>query len=216
MSRMRRNRTLLLARSGARQPFLLALGRLQIHDPYPPAGRVVGPVVVLDHRAPGLERAHGERDSLEVVASVAKHFVGVPVVGENGVASMHAQDSVIAIKRCFRSHVTRGAAFLAFRDDVAFLSLRFDFGFDRRSGSASFGVHIVCATASACAAEAILTKFFASAAWIRASGNWTPIMRHCSLANFCNVAMCSAWRWPKRPCNFKYSDTGRILAGRKL
>src|SRR5208282_1425121 len=201
---------LLLTGSGARQPLLLAFARLQIHDPHSSAGRVVGAAIVLDRRTPGLQGAHRECVALEVVARVIQHFIGVPVVREDRVPRVHTQDGVVAVERRFRPYVAGRTALLAFADDVAFLR----FGSGRRRGC--FGIHRVCATVSASTADDILTKFLASAAWINAPGSSTPIIRHCSLANFCNLAMCSAWRWPKRPCNFKYSDTGRMLCGRKL
>src|SRR5271165_4597680 len=200
----------LLLGSGARQTRLLAFAGLQVHDPHPSAGRVVGAAVVLNHRAPSLQRAHGEGVSLEVVTSVFQHFIGVPVVSEDGVSRVHTQDGVVAVEHRFRPHVACRAVFLAFADNIAFLC----FGSGRRIGS--FSIHTVCATISAASADAILTRFFASVAWSKASGSSTPIIRHCSLANLCNVAMCSAWRWPNRPCNFKYSDTGRMFCGRKL
>src|ERR1700681_3416151 len=210
MSRMRRNRSLLLAGPGGREPLLRACGGLQIHDPHSTAGRIVGTVVIFDHRAPCLERAHRERVSLEVVARMVQHFIRVPVVGEDSVTCVQAQDGVVAVERRLRPYVARRPALFAFADDVAFLR------FGSRRGRRCVGVHRGCATVAASAADAILTRFFASAAWIKASGSSTSIIRHCSFAKFCSLAMCSAWRWPKRPCSFKYSDTGRMLRGRKL
>src|ERR1700689_2642605 len=212
MSRMRRKRILLLGGSEARQPLLLAFAGLQIHHPHSAAGCVVGAAVVLKHRAPGFQRAHRERVSFEVVARVVQHFIRVPVVGEDRVTSMHAQHGVVTVERRFLPYLARGAALLAFADDVNFLRL----WSGRGRGFFCFGFHEFCAPVSAPTAAAIFTRFFASAAWIKASGNSTPIIRHCSLAKFCNLAMCSACRWPKRPCNFKYSDTGRMFCGRKL
>src|ERR1700733_3909112 len=135
---------------------------------------------------------------------------------------MNAQHGVETVVGRFRADVARSTALLAFGDDVAFLAFRFSFGLGVSEASIgfdvniSFRVHTVSATAAASDAAAMLTRFLASAAWISASGSSTFIMRHCSLANFCRVAMCSAWRWPKRPCSFRYSETGRMLAGRKL
>src|ERR1700683_4835737 len=188
MSRMRRKRILLLSGSEARQPLLLAFAGLQIHHPNSAAGRVVGAAIVLEHRAPGFQRAHRECVSFEVVARVVQHFICVPVVGEDSVTRMHAQHGVVTVDRKFLPYLARGAALLAFADDITFLRL----GSRRRRGHCCFGVHRVCATVSASAAAAMLTRFFASAAWLKASGNSTPIIRHCSLAKFCNLAMCSA------------------------
>src|SRR5215831_5610734 len=218
MSRMRLNRMLPLAgtRSETR---LFAFARLEIEDPHTATRGVVGALVVLDHCAPSLESAHGESDSLEIVAQVIEHFRGVPVIGEQCVTRVHAHDSVVAIESRFGAHVSSRTALLALSDNVAFLP-----GCRGRCDVSGHGVlcvwcvcaHRVCATASASAAAAMFTWFFASAAKIRASGNGTPIICHCWLANCCKVAMCSACRWPKRPCSFKYSETGRMLCGRKL
>src|SRR5208283_533641 len=206
-----------LARAGPRQPRLFAGAWFEIHHPDSAASGVISPMIIFDHRAPGLERAHGERVSLKIVARVVEHLVGMPVVSENGIAGVHAQHGIEAVVRGFRTHVARRPALLAFGDDIAFLSLGLDFGLGGISrASLRVSVHTVSATAAASAAEAMFIRFFASAAMRRASGSSTFIIRHCSLANFCKVAMCSACGWPKRPCSFKYSDTGRMLAGRKL
>src|SRR5208282_4211701 len=203
---------LLLARSGARQTRLLSFAWLQVHDPHPPSGGVISTMVVFDHRAPRLQSAHREGVALEVIARVIEHFIGVPVVGKNGIAPVYTHHGVVAVKCRFRAHVAARSALLAFADNITFLRFR-----SRRSRRRScFSVHTVSATAVASAADAILTRFFASAACSNGSGSSTPIIRHCSLANFCKVAICSACRWPKRPCNFRYSDTGRMLCGRKL
>src|ERR1700735_1724039 len=186
MSRMRRKRILLLGVAG--QPLLLGFAGIEIHYPHTAASGVVGAAVVLKHRAPGFQRAHREGISLEVVARVVQNFIGVPVVGEDSVTRVHAQDGVVTAKRRFVSRLAGRTALLAFADDIAFLRL----WSSRRRGCGCFGVHRVCATVSASAAAAMLTRFFASAAWIRASGRATPIIRHCSFANFCNLAMCSA------------------------
>src|SRR5271166_3745688 len=61
---------LLLAGSSARQTRLLTFARLQVHHPHSSTGRVVRTVVILNHRAPGLQGAHREGVSLEVVARV--------------------------------------------------------------------------------------------------------------------------------------------------
>src|SRR5437667_1523452 len=89
----------------------------------------MGTVVVLDHRAPGLQRAHREGVALEVVARVVQHFMRVAVVGEDGIAGMHAQDGVVAVVGRLGAHVPRRSAFLAFADDVAFLLRRCVGGF---------------------------------------------------------------------------------------
>src|SRR6202040_2999919 len=57
ISRMRFGNALALA--GARQPRLLACAGLQVQHPHASAGRVVGALIVLEHRAPGFQRAHG-------------------------------------------------------------------------------------------------------------------------------------------------------------
>ncbi len=102
-------------RCPAGQPLLLAGGRLQIQHPDAAAGRVVGAMVVLDHRAPRFQRAHREGVSLEVVARVVEHFVRVPVVGEDGVTRVHAHDGVVTVVRGLGPHVARRSALLAFR-----------------------------------------------------------------------------------------------------
>src|SRR6202050_4101489 len=107
MSRMRRKRTLLLAGTVARQPLLLAFARLQIHHPHSAARCVVGAAVILEHRAPGFQRAHRERVSLEVVAGVIQHFIRVPVVGEDSVTRMHAQHGVVTVERRFLAYLAR-------------------------------------------------------------------------------------------------------------
>src|ERR1700723_807720 len=117
ISSMRRKRALLLDGAGAGQPFLLAFARLQIHHPDPPARGVIRATIVFKHRAPGLQRAHCEGDSFEIVARVVQHFVRVPVVGENRIARMHAQHSVVAVVRRLRAHLARRAALLAFSND---------------------------------------------------------------------------------------------------
>ena len=94
--------------------FFFAFARLDIHHPDSAAGRVVRAVVVLDHRAPGLQRAHRERVSLEVVARVVEHFIRVPVVGEDCVAAVHSQHGEEAVERRFRPYVARRPALLAF------------------------------------------------------------------------------------------------------
>src|SRR5205085_10165442 len=95
MSRMRRNRTLLLAGPCTREALLLAGGRLQIQDPDSASGRVIGPMVVLDHRAPGFECAHREGVSLKIIACVVQYLTRMPVVGEDGVTWVHAQNRVV-------------------------------------------------------------------------------------------------------------------------
>ena len=92
-----------------------------------------------------------------------QHFIGVPVVGEDGVAWVYAQHGIVAVIRRFSTHIARGSALLAFSDNIAFLSLRLDFRF-RTIGIGSSSVHKVCATASASAAAAMLVRFFASEA----------------------------------------------------
>src|ERR1700741_429243 len=159
MSSTRDKRRLLLAGSGTRQPRLFACSGLQVHDPHASAGRVVGAVVVLDHRAPSLQRAHGEGNSFEVIARVIQHFTGVPIIREDSVTGMHPQDRVKAVERGLRPYIARGSTLLSFTDDIAFLRFR-----SRRSW---FATHRVCASASASTAEAMLTKFFASAALIK-------------------------------------------------
>src|SRR5579864_1772831 len=160
MSRMRRKRILLLAGPGSRQPFLLTLAGLQVHHPYASARRVISAVIVLDHRTPRLEGAHCKRDSLEIVTRVVQHFVGMPIVRQNGVTRVHAHHGVVAVKCRFGPHVARGATLLSFGDDITLLR----FGSRRRWSCCCFGVHRVCATCSAAAAEAIAITFFGSAA----------------------------------------------------
>jgi len=161
-------------------------------------------MVVLDHRAPSLESAHGKRDALEVVARVVKHFIRVPVVSKNCVSAVHTQNRVKPVIRRLRAYIASRPALLPFADNVALLR------FGRRSrsgvrgsrGCDSFGCrsrvwcrcscHTVCATCWASAAAAMSERFLASAAFSKASGSWTPIIRHCSLANFCKLAICSA------------------------
>src|SRR5260370_649977 len=151
MSRMRRNRALPLASTGAGQPVFFALGGLQIQDPHSPARGVVGTLVVLDHRAPGLQRAHRERVSLEAVPQMVTHFIRVPVIREDSVTRVHAQDGVVTVERGFGPYFARRPALLAFVDYIAFLR----FGSSRRRGC--FGTHIVCPPVSVSAAAAILT-----------------------------------------------------------
>src|SRR4029077_18053525 len=121
MSRMRGNRTLLLAGAGARQRLVVASTWRQVQNPPSPASRVVGATFVFDHCAPGFQRTHRESVSLEVLTRVAKHLVRMPVVSEHGVTRMHTQDFVITIISSFGPHVARRPAFLAFADDEAFL-----------------------------------------------------------------------------------------------
>src|SRR5580700_7471678 len=97
MSRMRRNR-MLLRDVVAGQSRLLAFGRLQIQNPDAAARRVIGAVLVLEHCAPGFERAHREGVALEIIPRVAEHFVRVPVVVEDRVAGVHARDGIIFVK----------------------------------------------------------------------------------------------------------------------
>src|SRR5579872_876922 len=101
---------------------------------------------------------------------MVEHLVGMPVVSKDRIASVHSQHGVIAFVGCFRAHVARGSALLAFGDDVTFLTLRFDF---RLVGCVCnwFRAHTVSATAAASVAAAMLVRFFASAAWIKASGS---------------------------------------------
>src|SRR5713226_4161742 len=114
MSRMRRKRTLLFAAGpGAGQSRLLARGRLQIQNPDAPARRVIGAVVVLNERAPGLQRAHGESVSFKIIFGVAQHFIRVPIVGEGGVAGVHAHDGIKAVKGSFVPDFTRRSALFA-------------------------------------------------------------------------------------------------------
>src|SRR6266404_3896003 len=212
ISRMRFGNALALA--GAGQPRLLGGAGLQVQNPHAAAGGVVSALIVFEHRAPGFESAHGEG-----VAQVTEDFVGVPVVGEDGIARVHFQHGVKAVVRSLVADFACRAALFTFRDDVALLP-----GCGRRRNVRGHGVfdvgcvgaHSVCATASASAAAAIFTWFFGSAALTKASGSGTPIICHCWLANFCKLAMCSACRWPNLPCNFRYSATGRIVCGRKL
>src|ERR1700739_3009290 len=166
ISRTRAKLLLTCRRTGAGQPLLLAFRRLQIHHPDASAGGVVGTVIVLDHCAPRLQRAHGEGHAFEIVARVIQYFIGVPVVGQNRVAGVDAQHGVVAVVGRFRAHIARGAALLAFGNDVTFLPLGFDLGLglDRIKGSAGLGVHTVSATAAASVAAAMLVRFFASAA----------------------------------------------------
>src|SRR5437667_2704124 len=60
------------------EPLLFPGGWFQIQDPDPAAGGVVAAAVVLDRRAPGLERPHLEGVALEVLAGVVQDLVGVP------------------------------------------------------------------------------------------------------------------------------------------
>src|ERR1700739_815783 len=208
-----------LALGGAGQSWLLRRAGFQVQNPDTAAGGVVSALIVFDHRAPSLESAHREGNAFEIVAQVAEDFVGMPVVRENGIAAVHFQHGVKAIVRGLVAAFACRAALFAFRDDVALLpgcgrgrNVRGHCVFDVRC----IGAHSVCATASASAAAAMLTWFFGSAALIKASGSCTPIICHCWLANFCKLAMCSACRWPNLPCNFRYSETGRMVCGRKL
>src|SRR6267143_1194272 len=217
ISRMRFGNALALA--GAGQPRLLGRTGLQVQNPHAAAGGVVSALIVFEHRAPGFESAHGEGDSFEVVAQVAEDFVGVPIIGEDGIARMHFQHGVKAIVRSLVADFACRAALFAFRDDIALLpgcGRRRNVSGHRVLGVGCVGAHSVCATASASAAAAMLTWFFGSAALTKASGSCTPIICHCWLANFCKLAMCSACRCPNLPCSFKYSETGRIVCGRKL
>src|SRR5258708_28321729 len=208
-----------LALAGARPSRLLGRTGLQVQNPHAAAGGVVSALIVLKHRAPGFESAHGEGDAFEVVAQMAEDSVGVPVVGKDGIAAVHFQHGVEAVVRGLVADFACRAALFAFRDDIALLpgcgrkrKVRRDGVFD----VGCVGAHSVCATASASAAAPMLTWFFGSAALIKASGSCTPIIPHCWLANFCKLAMCSACRCPNLPCSFKYSATGRIVCGRKL
>src|SRR5882672_5673134 len=158
MSRMRRNRRLLLASPGPGQARLLACGGFQVQNPNSPAGGVISAVIALDHGAPGLERPHCKRVSLEIVARVVEDFIRVPVVREDRVSGMYAQDGVEAVVRRFGPNVAGRTALLAFGDDIAFLRNRTG----RRCRRV--GAHSVSAMAAASTAEAILTRFFASAA----------------------------------------------------
>src|ERR1700691_1793591 len=81
-------------------------------------------MIVFNHRAPSLERAHSEGDSLEVVARMVEHFIRVPVVGQDCVAPVHAQHGIEAVKSRLWAYVTAGPALLAFADNIAFLRLR--------------------------------------------------------------------------------------------
>src|ERR1700722_3743448 len=193
ISRMRFGNALALA--GAGQARLLGGAGLQVQNPHAPAGGVVSPLIVFEHRAPGFESAHGEGDAFEVVAQVAEDFVGVPVVGEDGVAPVDFHHGVKAVVRRLVADFARRAALFAFRDDIALLpgcGRRRDVNGHRVFGVGCVGAHSFCATASASAAAAMLTWFFGSADLIKASGSCTPIICHCWLANFCKLAMCSA------------------------
>ena len=59
--------------------------------------------------------------ALKIIAGVVQHLVGVPVVREDRIAAVYAQNGVVAVKRRFLPYVARGAAFFAFGDDIAFL-----------------------------------------------------------------------------------------------
>jgi hypothetical protein len=91
-----------------------------------------------------------------------QHFIRVPVVGEDRIASVNTHHGVVTIECSFGPHVARRTALFAFADDIAFL--RFGSRSRRRWSCCRFGVHRVCATCSAAVAEAIAIKFLASVA----------------------------------------------------
>ena len=62
-------------------------------------------MIILDHRAPRLQRTHGEGVALEIIARVIQHLIRVPIVRENSVAPVYAQDGVVAVKRRLCAHV---------------------------------------------------------------------------------------------------------------
>ena len=145
--------------------FLPAAGsRSSTHDPS--AGRVVAAAVVLDRRAPGLERPHLKGVALEVLAGVVQHLVGVPVVGQR---SRRRRAPAARCRTC------RGPPPAARRASSRASCLRKRCSFPavgRRRGrfvravSYRFG-----ATAAAASADAMSIEAFGSVARISASGN---------------------------------------------
>src|SRR5579862_4943611 len=164
---------LFLSRSRAGHTWLLPFRRLQVHNPDPAPGGVIGALLVFHHRTPRFQSTHGKRAPFEVVTCMLQHFFGVPVVGEDGVTGVHLHHRVVAIISSFGTHIAGCAPLLAFADDVAFLLVR------SRDGNLWFCRHTVSATTAASSAAAISATFLASVAFTRASGISIPIMPHC-------------------------------------